>query len=194
VRLALTDPDTNAVMPLVGERFAGDLATVSQADGEVVFAQSLAHSVSLRVLPLRDNVSGKVPPLDGFAVGTWVRGTLYVVDASANSFVALTTDGLALGTILVGEPKDNSNPLVGTLDPSTGKVAPFGNHFVSPKGLLFVGDCGGSASEGGGDGQGDHGEGDGGRGDHGHAGQGNGHGDPGAGEGANGDSGMARPE
>ena len=41
-------------------------------------------------------------------------------------------------TVFVGEPNDNGNPLVGTLNLSTGQVTPLGNTFASPKGLLFL--------------------------------------------------------
>jgi hypothetical protein len=32
----------------------------------------------------------------------------------------------------------DGNPLLGTLNLFTGKITPLGNHFQSPKGLLFV--------------------------------------------------------
>jgi|GEM_PF-2427548 len=137
VHLALTDPDTNFVMPSKGNRFAGNLTTISQADGQIIFAKGFVHP-SLKVLNVADNIPGNVPPLDGIAVATSGRGTLYVVDAKAGTIQALNTTGLAAGTVFVGEPKDNGNPLVGTLDLTTGKITPFGNSFQSPKGLLFV--------------------------------------------------------
>jgi hypothetical protein len=136
--LALTDPDTNFAMPLVSPRFAGDLATVSQGEGQIVFASHLRGTPRLSVLGLSDNVTGNVPPIDGFTVSTCRAGTLYVVDASAGAIYALDTSGWSAGTVFVGEPKDNGNPLLGTLDLASGAITPFGNHFASPKGLLFV--------------------------------------------------------
>jgi hypothetical protein len=138
VGLHLTDPDTSFVMPAGSHRFSGQLATVSQADGQVIFAAHHGSSVRLHVLNLTDNVSGNVPPIDGFTVATSDRGTLYVVDAKAGTIQALNTAGWPKGTVFVGEPSDNGNPLIGVLDLSTGKISPLGNHFVSPKGLLFV--------------------------------------------------------
>jgi hypothetical protein len=85
-----------------------------------------------------DNKPGNVPPFDGLAVATSDRGTLYVVDRGAGTILALNTSGWPAGTVFIGEANDNNNPLVGTLDLSTGKVTPLGNTFVSPKGLLFV--------------------------------------------------------
>ncbi len=140
VTLALTDPDTNFIMPHASPRFGGELATIGQADGEIVFEANGAHHPLLHVLPLHDNVSGNVPPIDGIAVATCNAGTLYVVDAKANTILALNTTGWPAGTVFLGEPSDNGNPLVGTLNLNTGNITPLGNHFVSPKGLLFVPD------------------------------------------------------
>jgi len=140
VRLTLTDPDTNSVMPTVSPRFAGDLATVSQGDGKVIFAHAFGAGVFLHELNLTDNVSGNLPPIDGFAVATSGAGTLYVVDAKAGTITALSTAGWPAGTVFVGEPSDNGNPLIGTLNLFSGKISPLGNHFGSPKGLLFVPD------------------------------------------------------
>jgi hypothetical protein len=145
ITMALTDPDTNYVMPLASPRFAGDLATISQADGRLIFASHLAGTPRISQLNLTDNVSGNIPPIDGLAVATCGHGTLYVVDAGANTIYALDTKGWPAGTVFVGEPNDNGNPLLGTLNLNTGVITPLGNHFVSPKGILFIPDhCGGS--------------------------------------------------
>jgi len=149
VQLALTDPDTNFAMPKQSPVFAGDLATVSQADGEIVFASHLGHNPQLTVLPLTDNIAGNVPPIDGLAVATSNSGTLYVVDAAAGTIQALDTTGWAAGTVFVGEPSDNGNPIVGTLNLSTGVITPLGNTFQSPKGLFFVPSAGSIGDSGG---------------------------------------------
>jgi len=138
VTMALTDPDTNYVMPNAGEAFAGDLATISQADGLIIFASRLELHPHLSVLSASDNVAGNAPPLDGLAVATSGSGTLYVVDGAANTITALNTSGCPWGTVFVGEPNDNDNPLIGTLSLSTGKITVFGNTFQSPKGMIFV--------------------------------------------------------
>jgi hypothetical protein len=136
--LALTDPDTNYVMPAASPRFAGALATISQGDGRIVFAKANGHHVGLTQLNLTDNVSGNLPPIDGLVVATASSGTLYVVDAKGNTISALVTDGWPKGTVFVTEPKDNGNPLLGVLDLTTGHITPLGNAFLSPKGLFFV--------------------------------------------------------
>jgi hypothetical protein len=136
--MALTDPDTNYIMPRASPMFAGDLATISQGDGKIIFASHLPNHPQLSVLSVADNVPNNVPPIDGLAVAISGRGTLYVVDSGTNTIQAFSTSGCSKGTVFVGEPNDNSNPLVGTLNLSTGQITPFQNHFVSPKGLLFV--------------------------------------------------------
>ncbi|MDA4127158.1 MAG: hypothetical protein OK452_08175 [Thaumarchaeota archaeon] len=138
VKLALTDPDTSFFMPRASPRFGGALATIGQADGQIVFATRLGHNPHLKVLTITDNKPGNVPPTDGLAVATSRHGTLYVVDASASKIYALDTTGWPAGTVFIGEPKDQGNPIVGTLNLFTGKITPLGNSFVSPKGLLFV--------------------------------------------------------
>jgi hypothetical protein len=136
--LALTDPDTNLVMPASAPRFAGQLATISQGDGQVIFSANNSGVPTLSVLNMTDNVPGNVPPIDGMAVATTNKGTLFVVDAAGNNIQALDTTGWAAGTVFVSEPSDNGNPLLGTLDLTTGKITPLANTFQSPKGLLFV--------------------------------------------------------
>jgi hypothetical protein len=138
VQLALTDPDTNLAIPEASPRFGGTLATISQADGEIVFADVHGGSPELTALNVTDNVAGNVPPIDGLAVATAESGTLYVVDASGAPIQALDTTGWPTGTVFVTEASDNGNPLLGTLDLTTGKITPLGNTFSSPKGLLFL--------------------------------------------------------
>ncbi|MCI4351117.1 MAG: hypothetical protein L3K15_06365 [Thermoplasmata archaeon] len=149
-RMGLTDPDSSFVMPPASPAFAGQLMTIAQADSKVVFAAHSGIGATLHVLNLSDNVSA-APPTDGFAVATADKGTLYVIDNKAGTIQALDTAGIAKGTVFIGEPKDAGNPLVGSLNLATGVITPFGNHFGSPKGLLFV------AAETGTDSGGDHG-------------------------------------
>jgi hypothetical protein len=136
--MALTDPDTNYIMPAASPRYAGELATISQGDGRLVFASHLPNTAQLIQLNLTDNVPGNLPPIDGLAVVTSDSGTLYVADAGAGSLLAFSTKGWPMGTVFVTEPHDNGNPLIGTLNLITGIITPLGNHLISPKGLLFI--------------------------------------------------------
>jgi hypothetical protein len=142
ITMALTDPDTNYLMPASSPRYAGDLATISQADGRLVFASHLGDDPQLVQLNLTDNVSGNLPPIDGLAVATTNGGTLYASDPGADgglgSLLAFDTAGWPAGTVFVTEPNDNGNPLIGTLNLTTGIITPFTNHLYDPKGLIYV--------------------------------------------------------
>lgn len=146
--LALTDPDTDAVVPNVAPRFGGQLVLVSQGDGVMVFDTHDEHH-RLTVLRLADQPTAafpqgeQLPPIDGFAIATTSSGTLYVVDnkggsAGQGTITALSTSGWAAGTVFVSEASDTANPLIGTLDLATGQITPLGNAVVNPKELLFV--------------------------------------------------------
>jgi hypothetical protein len=132
--LGLGDPDTSAFMPRSAPRFGGQLATVGQGDGQIVFASHLGEDSTpkLTVLNLSDNTQA-TPQVDGLATATSDRGTLYVVDNKTGTIKALDTKGWPEGTVFVGSPNG-----LGTLDLSTGKITALSNAFGSPKGLLFV--------------------------------------------------------
>lgn len=132
--LAMADPDTSAFMPGSAPRFAGQLATVGQADGQIVFAAKPDGKAApkLTVLNLSDG-TGATPQVDGLATATAGRGTLYVVDNKPGTITALDTSGWPAGTVFVGSPNG-----LGTLDLSTGVITPLGNSFTAPKGLVFV--------------------------------------------------------
>jgi hypothetical protein len=140
--MALTDPDTNYLMPSSSPLYGGDLATVSQADGRLIFASHLGSNSQLTQLNLTDNVTGNLPPIDGLAVTTADGGTLYAADAhggsGSGSIFAFSTAGYPAGTVFVTEPNDNGNPLLGILNLTTGVITPFANHLVDPKGLIYV--------------------------------------------------------
>jgi len=71
-------------------------------------------------------------------VATSDAGTLYVVDAKAQTIEALNTDGWPEGTVFVTEASDNANPLLGVLNLRTGQITPLGNAFQNPKSIVFV--------------------------------------------------------
>lgn len=134
-KLALTDPDTNAVLPSAAPRFAGQLAQISQGDGQIIFA-SADESDHLSVLNLSDG-TGNAPPADGIAVATANAGNLYLVDNGTGIIWKLQST-LPAGTVFVDDANDTGNPLLGTLDLSSGTITPFGNTFTNPHGMLFV--------------------------------------------------------
>jgi hypothetical protein len=142
ITMALTDPDTNYLMPGSSPLYGGDFATISQGDGRIIFASHLGGIPQLTQLNLTDNVSGNLPPIDGLAVTTANGGTLYAsdpgADGGAGTIMAFSTAGYPAGTVFVTEPADNGNPLIGILDLSSGVITPFANHLIDPKGLIYV--------------------------------------------------------
>jgi hypothetical protein len=81
VTLALTDPDSNGVIPQGSPEFAGDFMLNSQGDQELIF--SGASGQNLQVLKISK-------PVDDTAWATSATGTLYTTDSSADTVDAIT--------------------------------------------------------------------------------------------------------
>ena len=151
VQLALTDPDSNEVVPGFARRFAGDFMVTSQGDQEQIFAHfrgrgANAHNIRLSVLRLSQAVddtawararSGRIFGADGTA------DTVDVVTGHfrpGSIFVAVTPCDAADAPATCPGPGFPANYL-GSLNPWTGnitRVAMTGPSF-EPKGLVFVG-------------------------------------------------------
>jgi hypothetical protein len=142
VTLALTDPDSNGVVPSMSPAFAGDFMLNSQGDRELIFSASSGQS--LKVLKISNSV-------DDTAWATSATGTLYTTDSSANTIDAITgpfTPGTAYTAVTPCNA--NSAPTncpapgypansLGTINLTTGavdNVAVIGP--VNPKGLIFI--------------------------------------------------------
>jgi hypothetical protein len=143
VTLALTDPDSNEVVPSSSPEFAGDFMLNSQGDQELIFSGSSGQN--LRVLKISN-------PVDDTAWATSASGSLYATDAGADTVDAITgsfTPGTAYTA--VAPCNANSAPTVcptppaypgnslGTINLKTGavgKVALTGP--ITPKGLIFI--------------------------------------------------------
>lgn len=78
VRLALTDPDSSAIVPPVSPRFAGDFMLNSQGDQELIFYRQAGPHWGLQVLRLPTSV-------DDSAWATARLGALYITDASTDT-------------------------------------------------------------------------------------------------------------
>jgi hypothetical protein len=143
VTLALTDPDSNEIVPSSSPEFAGDFMLNAQGDKELIF--SGASGQNLQVLKISN-------PVDDTAWATSASGSLYTTDSSADTVDAITgsfTPGTAYTA--VAPCNANSAPTVcptppgypanslGTINLKTGVV---GNVALSgpitPKGLIFV--------------------------------------------------------
>jgi hypothetical protein len=142
VTLALTDPDSNLVVPSSSPEFAGDFMLNSQGDQELIF--SGASGQNLQVLKISS-------PVDDTAWATSASGTLYTTDSGADTVDAIT-GSFTPGTAYTAVTPCNANNApttcpapgfaansLGTIDLKTGKVSNvtvIGP--VAPKGLIFV--------------------------------------------------------
>jgi hypothetical protein len=146
VNLALTDPDSNEIVPTDGPRFAGDFMLTSQGDQQQIFVSPRGHGLS--VLNLTQSVDDTAWPDEG-------HGTLYATDSTNDAVVAVTGD-FPGGAVVAATPcGSNSAPAtcpappafpanyLASLNPWTGQVTALhvgGVPFVPQGGLLFAGD------------------------------------------------------
>jgi hypothetical protein len=143
VTLALTDPDSNGVVPSSSPEFAGDFMLNAQGDKELIF--SGASGQSLQVLMISK-------PVDDTAWATSASGSLYTTDSSADT-VDVITGSFTPGTAYTAVAPCNANNAptacpsppafppnsLGTINLKTGAVGAVTiNGVVSPKGLIFV--------------------------------------------------------
>jgi hypothetical protein len=145
VRLALTDPDSNEVVPAYAPRFAGDFMLTSQGDKEQVFVHEAggpAHTLSVlrRSGPVDDTVwpSG--------------RGAIYTTDNSDNTIYRITGSFAGGSTFVAETPCDADNaPSVcpgpgfpanfsGQLDATNGQISRVAlrGPAPAPQGMLFL--------------------------------------------------------
>jgi hypothetical protein len=147
VALALTDPDSNEVVP--GDaRFGGDFMLTSQGDQEQIFVndESWRHQ-SLAVLSLSQSVDDTSWP-------TQPGGTLYATDSTNDAIDSIVGPFIPGQPLAVATPcGSNSAPatcpspptypanFLATINPSTGQVAAVtveGAEFTPQGGLLFI--------------------------------------------------------
>jgi hypothetical protein len=147
VHLALTDPDSNEIVPPSGSRFAGDFMETSQGDKEQIFVLPQGTLGShLAVLHLSQSVDDT-----GWAPGP--RGKLYVSNPGGDS-VDMVTGPFRPGSVFVAvTPCDASNApatcpgpgfpanYLGQLNPWTGRITQVrvGGPVFGPTAMVFVG-------------------------------------------------------
>jgi hypothetical protein len=165
VTLALTDPDSNAVVPQSSPRFGGDFALVSQADQQVVFTNG-RHGGSLERLQMTHG--GTSAGVDDIRWADRSGGTLYIVDNGTNTVYSLSGPFQAgeafAGLDTVGTASQTTE--LDTLDLTTGALSPLVTGFTAIKGIVWAP----GQAHGNGHGSEGHGRG------HGHSGGGRGHG------------------
>jgi hypothetical protein len=136
VALALTDPDSNEIVPASSPRFGGDFVLDSQGDEEQIYVDGAdGPTPHLSVLELSQAV-------DDTAWITNANGTLIVTDG-VDSEIFAVSGAFADGAVYTAvTPGDANKPLnrpnyLGTLDLRTGVIAPAVTT-IQAKGLLFV--------------------------------------------------------
>ena len=145
LNLALTDPDSNEIVPPDAPRFAGDFLLTSQGDQQQIFVNPSDNTLS--VLNLSQSVDDTAWPDDGH--------TLYATDSTNDAVVAVTGD-FPGGPVVAATPcGSNSAPAtcpappafpanyLASLNPWTGQVSALpvgGVPFVPQGGLLVAGD------------------------------------------------------
>jgi hypothetical protein len=138
VTLALTDPDSNAVVPHSSPRFGGDFMLDSQGDQQLIFARPGRSGGSLQRLAMTHG---------GTAAGTddvrWAEhsgGTLYLVDNGTNTIYTLTGPfqaGQAFAALdTVGSNSQTTE--LDTLNLTTGALSPFVTGFTGIKGVVWA--------------------------------------------------------
>ena len=146
--LALTDPDSNTIVPAASPRFANDFLLVSQADGQLIFATlplgtptAPSTLTQLTVTAAGATSTTPNPTLDDVRFARSDGGVLYVVDQGANAIYKVSGPFQA-GQAFAAQPTDPSNPLfqgdVLNVNLENGILTPFLSGLNSPKGLLYV--------------------------------------------------------
>jgi hypothetical protein len=138
--LALTDPDSSAIVPSSSPAFGGDYVVNSQGDQELIFS----GTSGLQVL--------KIPtPVDDITWATSANGTLYTTDSGSDAVDAITGP-FTPGTLYTSVTPCNANsaPTVcpatgfpanslGTINLQTGAIGTVPiTGVLAPKGLIFV--------------------------------------------------------
>jgi len=146
VKLALTDPDSNQVVPGLAPRFRGDFMLTSQGDKEQIYVHNAgARHQHLWVLGLSQSV-------DDTAWATTFYGKLFATDHDADTvnvilglfipgtaFVAVTPCDANNAPATCPAPGFPANYL-GTLNMSTGHVTrvSVGGASLQPQGMIFA--------------------------------------------------------
>jgi hypothetical protein len=146
VKLGLTDPDSNEIVPTAAPRFPGDFMLTSQGDLEQIYVHGAAsRHQHLWVLGLSQSV-------DDTAWATVWNGALFATDHGADTvdmvtgffisgtaFVAVTPCGANSAPATCPAPGFPANYL-GTLDMFTGQItrAPLLGANLQPQGMIFV--------------------------------------------------------
>jgi hypothetical protein len=145
-KLALTDPDSNEVVPSYAQRFGGDFMLTSQADDEQIFVGNTSGT--------KLSVRKQTQTVDDSAWVPGPSGAIYTTDASADliwkitgpfkkgmEFVAVTPcDAANAPPVACPAPPKFPPNYLGTVNQSTGTITAFkvGGATPQPKGMIYV--------------------------------------------------------
>ncbi len=141
VQLALTDPDSNAIVPRSSSRFGGSFMLDSQGDQQLIFlrAGDDSHRKNTAQPQPQAQVLSLSHPVDDTAFATASRRTLWVTDPTHNTVDEISgpfASGEAVSTVT----PDSGPTSLARLNLNDGTLAPIpGLETVTPKGLLFTG-------------------------------------------------------
>jgi hypothetical protein len=145
ITLALTDPDSNTIVPSSSPKFAGDFMLNSQGDQELIFSGATGQNLQVLKIPT---------PVDDSAWATSASGSLYVTDSSADT-VDVITGPFKVGTAYTAITPCNANSAPAVCPASSAPQFP-PNYFgminlttgalskvtisgaLTPKGMVFV--------------------------------------------------------
>jgi hypothetical protein len=145
-QLALSDPDSSAIVPAFATRFAGDYVLDSQGDDEQIFAHNPgASNQSPSVLKLS-------APVDDAAWVADPSGAIYTTDNVGDAIHKITGPFVKGSELVAVTPcNDNNAPstcpgpgypqnYLGQLNPQTGAITRIAVHgaATAPKGMLFI--------------------------------------------------------
>jgi hypothetical protein len=151
VKLALTDPDSNEVVPGLARRFAGDFMLTSQADKEQIFAAP--GDLGRRLPVVRLSVLRLSQSVDDTAWVSGPGGRLFASDATSDTIDAVSGRFPAGAELVAVTPCDAANApatcpgpgfppnYLGSLNPLTGHITrvPLSGASFEPKGMVFAG-------------------------------------------------------
>jgi hypothetical protein len=131
--LALTDPDSNTLVPAAAPRFNGSLMLDAQGDRQLIFAANPGTGKqTLQVLTVAQ-------PLDDTVFSAHTGQTLWITDPSSNTVDAVTgpfKPGQAISTVA----PDTGATSLATLDLASGTLTTITElTAIHPKGLIFTG-------------------------------------------------------
>ncbi|HEY4428168.1 MAG TPA: hypothetical protein VGN08_08205 [Solirubrobacteraceae bacterium] len=139
VKLALTDPDSNANVPLSSPRFAGQLVLAAQGDKQLVFARRIQGDEP-QLTRLALTKEAQPAGVDDVRWSAGQTGRLLVVDRGAGTIYSVTgpfLGGEPFGSLdTVGEAEQHNE--VERVDLRSGAMTPFITGLSAGKGLLWL--------------------------------------------------------